>query len=62
MSSLQKVAKSWYNFDSKSVHSHRKFGMESVDFSYKFGRKSDYREQEWMTNVPLYAASIYLAE
>ena len=29
-------------------------GMHGIRFSM-----SDYREQEWMTNIPLYAVSVY---
>lgn len=49
-------AKAEENLRSKSlasfVSSHP--GMHGIRFSM-----SDYREQEWMTNIPLYAVSVY---
>ena len=52
-------AKAEENLRSKSLHTFvdRYSEMHGIRFSM-----SDYREQEWMTNVPLYAASTYFAE
>ena len=52
-------AKAEENLRSKSLHTFvdRYPEMHGIRFSM-----SDYREQEWMTNVPLYAASTYFAE
>lgn len=51
-------AKAEENLRSKSlasfVSSHP--GMHGIRFSM-----SDYREQEWMTNIPLYAVSVYFS-
>ena len=52
-------AKAEENLRSKSLHTFvdRHPEMHGLRFSM-----SDYREQNWMTNIPLYAASTYFAE
>ena len=44
----------YINCDDNNMARERHPGFHGIRFSM-----SDYREQDWMTNIPLYAASIY---